>query len=83
MDNKVLVKLTIPEIETSYNVYLPISKRIGNIIILLIKAINESGLNYPEDINKALYNRETGEKYGANKILYETDIRNGTEIILL
>ena len=37
MKNKVLVELVVPTIETSFDVYLPINKRIGNIITLLNK----------------------------------------------
>lgn len=41
MDDKVLVKLIVPEIDSVYDVYLPISKKMGNIVILLNKAVNE------------------------------------------
>ena len=41
MKNKVLVDLIVPEIDEEYSVYLPINKKIGNIIILLNKAIYE------------------------------------------
>ena len=36
MNNKVLVKIFLPDMEISYDVYLPISKRIGNIINLVL-----------------------------------------------
>ena len=80
---KILVKLIIPELETEYDVYLPITKKIGNIIKLLIKAIVEMGYEYDDNVKIALYNRKTGEKYEPNKILVETNIRNGTELVLL
>ena len=83
MNNKILVKLIIPELETEYDVYLPITKKIGNIIKLLIKAIVEMGYEYDDNVKIALYNRKTGEKYEPNKILVETNIRNGTELVLL
>ncbi len=83
MNNKVMIKLIIPELETEYDVYVPITKRIGNIIKLLIKAINEMGYEYDDDRKIALYNRKTGEKYEPNKILIDTSIRNGTELVLL
>jgi hypothetical protein len=40
MKNKVIVKILVPEIYESYDVYLPINKKIGNIIELLNKSIN-------------------------------------------
>lgn len=83
MENKVLVKLYLPELEIDFDIYLPISKRIGNIINLIIKAINEMGYYYNTDKTKSLYSRNTGEKYLINSLLYDTNIRNGSELVLL
>ena len=84
MKNKVLVEHVVPDIDEIYNVYLPINRRIGNIVILLKKAIYEltSGV-YSENTDSYLYNVETGEKYAINSLLRDTNIRNGTRIVLL
>lgn len=84
MNNKVLVELIVPEIEEKYNVYLPIHKRIGNIIVLLNKSIDEftNGV-YKGNSETSLYSATTGEQYPIDKILYETDIRNGQQLVLL
>lgn len=83
MNNKVLVELIVPELEQTYNVYLPISRRIGNIISLLIKAINELGTEYKLKSEMALYSSPNFKKYQPNELLYNTDIRSGSTIILL
>lgn len=83
MENKVFVQLYIPELESNYDIYLPISRRIGNIIQLLVKAVNDFGINYELKPNISLYNRETGERYSMNEILYETNIRSGSQLVLL
>lgn len=84
MKNKVLVELIIPEIESRFDVYLPINKRIGSIITLLNKSISElTNGCYVGSNTTALYNRNTSTKYQANMLLYDTDIRNGTTLILL
>ena len=83
MDNKVLVQVLIPDVEISYDVFIPISKRIGNIIQLIIKAINDYGEYYPENPHAALYNCQTGALYDINSLVYDTDIRNGTQIVLI
>ncbi len=84
MDNKVLVSLFVPEISTTYDVYLPVNKKIGNIIILLNKAINEmSNGSYRLDSNNLLYNIETKKIYEADVLLANTDIRNGTKLLLI
>lgn len=84
MDDKVLVKLIVPEIDTSYDVYLPINKKMGNIIILLNRAVNELSFgSFPLSVNNKLYNVETNLKYQADVLLYNTDIRNGTRLVLI
>lgn len=84
MKNKVLVELIVPTIESSFDVYLPINKRIGNIITLLNKTVAEFSDDCYEGTNHtSLYNRETSQKYDVNLLLYNTDIRNGTTLILL
>lgn len=82
--NKVLVKLYVPIIEEQYDIWLPLNKKIYNIIILLSKAVNElkEGYYQPEEM-PILYNRLTGAPYDVKLKVLETDIRNGTEIVLI
>ena len=84
MKNKVLVNLIIPEIDKQFDVYLPVNKKIGNIIELLNKAINEltDGEFIISKCNK-LYNMKTQEKYKSDILLANTNIRNGTQLVLI
>ena len=84
MKNKVLVKLIIPEIDQEYDVILPINKKIGNIINLLNESIDElsSGELVKSKSNK-LYNAITNEKYSPDILLANTNIRNGSILILI
>ena len=84
MDNKVLVNLFVPEISMSYDVYLPVNKKMGNIIILLNRAISEiSDGRYMVNANNMLYNIETKVAYNPDVLLANTDIRNGTKLLLI
>lgn len=84
MKNKVLVKLLVPEIDMHYDVYLPINKKIGNIINLLNEAVVElSNGEFMFSQQNSLINGITNENYMPDKQLIETDIRNGTVLILL
>ncbi len=83
MDNKVMIQLIVPELETSYDVYIPISRRIGNTIALLVKAISDMGIEYEFNNQIALYNRTNGFKYNPNSLIYDTDIRNGSILVLI
>ena len=84
MKNKILIELIVPEIEKTYNVYIPINRRIGNVISLLNKSVYELSNGVYKENNKAgLYNRDTGTKYNINYLVRATDIRNGTSLVLL
>ena len=83
MKNKVLVTVKIPEIDESYDVYLPVNRKIGNIITLLINSIKDlNEIEFEDNCNLFLYSSITGEKYDIDKLLYNTDIRNGSIIYL-
>ncbi len=82
--NKVLVKLYIPVIEEQYDVWLPKNKKIYNVILLLLKGINELTKDaFNTESLPILYNKLTGAKYNINDRVQDTDITNGTEIILI
>lgn len=84
MKNKVLVTVRIPEIDESYNVYLPVNRKIGNIINLLINSIKDlNEIEFEDNCDLFLYSSITGEKYDIDKLLYNTDIRNGSIIYLI
>lgn len=82
--DRVLVKLYVPMLEEIYDIWIPSHKRIGNVIYLLVKAINElnDGCYQPTKM-PVLYNKLTGEAYDINLSVKETTIRSGIELILL
>ena len=82
--NKVLVKLYIPILEEEYELWLPLNKKISNVIILLIKAVNEfSGGFYRPIKMPYLYDKLTGSIYNVNITVKEAKIKNGAEIIMI
>ncbi len=84
MENKVLVNLYIPFLEKKYEVFLPVSKKIGEIVYLIGKALPDiTGGYYIYKQEERLYNRITGKEYQFNEILKYTNIRNGTELIFM
>lgn len=84
MHNKILIVLEVPSIEKKYNVFLPINKKISSIISLLTKAISEltSG-GYFIRGNECLYSKMDGKKYESNVYLKDSDLKNGSIVILI
>ena len=82
--NKVLVKLVVPEVDKTYDLYLPANKKMGNIINLLNQTIQELTSNeFLKSSSNLLFNARTGHQYSPDELLLNTDIRNGTILVLL
>ncbi len=84
MNNKILIELIVPMLEEKYDVFIPSNKKVGNVIILLTKVINELSGGYAQESTHAcLYNGITGLPYNVDDLIRHTDIRNGTKLILM
>ena len=84
MMNKVLVKLYVPVFEEQYDVWIPLNRKIYNVIDLLVKAVNDfSGGYYVPKTKPVLYDRITAEPYNINDTVKEAGIKNCTEIVLI
>lgn len=82
--NKVLVKVYVPKLEKKFEMWLPLNKRLYNIVSLLVKTIDDFSKGYykPEG-TPSLYDKSTAEEYDLNLLLKDTNIRNGTELVLI
>ena len=82
--NKILIELYIPLIEKNYDLYIPINKKIGT-----IKKLIEEGLidltdhDYIIKEESNFYSKETAKVYDVNKSVRETDLKNGSRIVLI
>ena len=81
---KVLIKLYVPMIDEKYDLWLPLNKRVYNVILLLTKAIDElSGGYYKPEHTPMLYDKMTGAQYDISVNVKEAGIINGMELILM
>ena len=83
MEYRVLVRLFVPEIEDTYEIYIPINRTVGHIALLLNQLVNNLSGVYPLGKNVLIYNRRTGMPYDRGLLVRDTDIRNGTELIMI
>ena len=80
LDNKVLVNLHILSLGKDYEVYLPVNEKIGVISRLLNSTMFDSSNNNKSFV---LFNADTGVTYENNILVRNTDIKNGSRLILL
>ena len=84
MKHKVLVEVYVPELDIKYDLFIPANKKVGNVILLLVKAINElSDGAYPVSVNHALMNSDTCRIYDLNLNMKDADILNEAKLILV
>ena len=83
MKNKVLIKLVVPELNEDYDVFIPVNEVVWKIKKLVIKSVADlSGHEMGINDECILINQLTGKIYDNNDIVHNTDIRNGTELIM-
>jgi len=84
MKNKINVDVTVPAINETYNLFIPINKKVGEIIKLLNQSINElSNGEFPILNNLSLINLVTGDVYELNKLVKDNEILDGSKLVLL
>lgn len=84
MGNKVLIKLIVPELGTSFDIFIPVNEVIWKIKKLIIKSINElMNVTLNVEANCILLNKSNSRVYSNNEVVINTDIRNATEIFLI
>ncbi|MBQ7031461.1 MAG: hypothetical protein IJY87_03965 [Bacilli bacterium] len=84
MKNKVLIKLWIPELDVYYDVFIPVNEVMWKVKILLLKSVEDIlKISINNNIDYYLVNKDTCKIYDSNEIVLNTDIRNGSEILLI
>lgn len=84
MKNKVLINLYVPNLDKSYDLFIPTNEFIWKINKLVTKSVSDlSEQKLSIDKNYVLVNTETGKIYGNNEIVVSTDIRNSTKLVLM
>lgn len=82
--NKLLVVVYVPLLGEHYDVFIPINKKIGTIKKVIIDTINELSDNSIENPNKMkLYSKEDCKVYDNNIYVKNSNIKNGTILMLL
>lgn len=84
IENKVLVSVNVPILEKKYDVYFPVNRKIYNVIGMIKSSLYElSQGSFDMSKEYILYNMENGEPYDMSMLVRESNIRNGSKVILL
>lgn len=81
--NKVLIEVRLPAAELSYDMFVPDSMQIGTLTALAASVFSRlSGGVYTAGEQAVLCEQKTGREFDVNARIFETDIRNGTKLLL-
>ncbi len=83
-NNKILLEVYIPAIEKEYDIFVPVNKKIGTLKKMVEKGLLDLTDNvYTVTNDTNLYSKDTGLMYDENTKLIDTDLKNGSRIILI
>ena len=84
MNNKILIKLYVPYCDNYFDFLIPVNELVWKISDLIARIVNEvSNIEYGDESKYILVNKVTNEIYPANIPVYDTNIRNATELLLI
>lgn len=83
MNNKILVEITVPTIERNFELFIPVGKSVKRVIYIIQKNINNlTRGEYIIKPNANLYIKENGMLVAQDKLVKDTDIKNGFKIVI-
>ena len=75
MENKVLIKLYVPELDEIYELFIPVNEIMWKIVKLITKSIYDLSFGtFPTNKTYVLMNKNTGYIYKMDEIIIKTDI---------
>ncbi len=83
MNNKLLISVEVPSIEQSFDLFIPINKKMGTIKQYIVKSIHELSGGILNEKKYLFFDIDTGIKYGNNVYVKDSGIKNGARIIMV
>lgn len=82
--DKVLVEIFVPAANRTFDVFIPQTSKMGDIVVLSAKALSDlSNGKYKSDSSAILCDAESGDILDVNLSVYELKIKNGSRLILI
>ena len=83
MDFRVYVIIEVPILDKKYDLFVPVDRRIHDIIRSIKESDKELSKGFYEKRKLNLYNKSNGQLYDLNLIIKNSDIKMGTRLILM
>lgn len=83
MDFRVYVIIEVPILDKKYELFVPVDRRVHDIIRSLKESDKELSTKFFKDKKLNLYNKSNGQLYDLNMLIKSSDIKMGTRLILM
>ncbi len=81
---KILVEVILPSASTSYDVYIPLSSPVSEVVYLVSNILSELSNGYfKADKNTVLCDADTGYMLNINMTVYDAGLKNGSRLLLI
>lgn len=83
--NKYLITVIVPFIELEFDIYIPNNKKIGTIKTLILESLSDlSENNYNKKYDEVrVIDRDTGNEFENNIFVKDSNLKNGSKIIII
>lgn len=82
-DNKINIDLIVPSVGERYNLFIPVNKTIGEVIVILNNTINELTGCFPPNNKLCILDVMENTIYPYNTEVIHTGIKNGSVLALI
>ena len=79
-ENKILINLYVVSMDKNFEIFVPVNEKVGNITNLLSKTLF---YNLGSNKKNIFLNAVKGNMYRNNDLIRNTDIKNGTKLLLI
>ena len=83
--NKFLITVIIPTADLEFDIYIPNARKVGTVKKYILEAISElTDKGYNKTIDEVrIIDRKNSIEYDNNVYVKDTDIKNGTKLIII
>ena len=81
--NKLLISIYVPSIEQTYDLFIPINKKLGTIKKYLIESIVELSGGLFKNQRYTFLDVDTGIEYKDDILVKDSGIKNGARIMII
>jgi len=82
--DKVLVEIFVPAASRSFDVFIPQTSKMSEIVALVSKSLSDlSGGKFKPDSSTILCDAKNGQIFNINLSVYELEIKNGSKLMLI